>query len=72
LGDIGAELLAIAMLLTLFGHAMFGAWVYDFMLAFAFGIAFQYSADARLVAGPGPQGGLLARMVMTTSVVAVI
>lgn len=42
LGDVGAELLALAVPFTLFGHAIFGAWIYDFLLAFAFGIAFQY------------------------------
>jgi branched-subunit amino acid ABC-type transport system permease component len=27
---------------TLFGHRIFAAWVVDFVLAFLFGIAFQY------------------------------
>jgi uncharacterized protein DUF4396 len=42
LGDICAELLVVAVPLSLFGHHIFGAWLYDFVLAFAFGIAFQY------------------------------
>jgi hypothetical protein len=42
LGDIAAELLILAVPLTLFGKKIFGAWIYDFVLAFSFGIAFQY------------------------------
>lgn len=42
LGDIVAEWVLFALPLTLWGHAMFAAWVADYVLAFAFGIAFQY------------------------------
>lgn len=42
LGDLIAEWIALALPLSLFGHELFGAWVYDYVLAFLFGIAFQY------------------------------
>ncbi|HEX4455968.1 MAG TPA: DUF4396 domain-containing protein [Kofleriaceae bacterium] len=42
LGDILAELVFLAVPITVFGHRMFGAWIYDFVAAFAIGIAFQY------------------------------
>ncbi len=42
LGDLGAEWFSLALPLSLFGRKIFGTWVYDFILAFAFGIAFQY------------------------------
>lgn len=42
LGDVTAELVMLLVPLSIFGHRLFGAWVYDFVLAFAFGIAFQY------------------------------
>ena len=42
LGDIVAESFTIAVPLTLFGDQMFGSWGLDFILAFLFGIAFQY------------------------------
>ncbi len=42
LGDIVAELLILAVPFTLFGQKIFGAWIYDFILAFSLGIAFQY------------------------------
>lgn len=42
LGDVVAELLVLLVPLSLFGHRIFGAWVYDLVLAFGFGIAFQY------------------------------
>ncbi len=42
LGDLVAELLAIFVPITLFGLEMFGTWVVAFVLAFIFGIAFQY------------------------------
>jgi hypothetical protein len=42
LGDVIAELLFLALPLTLFGQKIFGAWLYDLLFAFAFGIAFQY------------------------------
>jgi hypothetical protein len=42
LGDIAAELLIVIIPFTVFGHRLFGAWVYDFALAYLLGIAFQY------------------------------
>lgn len=42
LGDIVAELVMWAAPLTLFGRRIFGSWVYSLVLAFLFGIAFQY------------------------------
>ena len=42
LGDLVAEWVILAVPLSLFGHRLFGAWVYDYVLAFAFGILFQY------------------------------
>jgi len=44
LGDIAAELLILAIPIKVFGHQIFGAWLYDLLLAYAFGIAFQYFA----------------------------
>jgi hypothetical protein len=42
LGDIVAEWALFALPLTLWGHAIFAGWVADYILAFGFGIAFQY------------------------------
>ncbi len=42
LGDVVAELLILVVPLSLFGKKIFGAWVYDYVLAFSLGIAFQY------------------------------
>lgn len=42
LGDIIAESALLLIPLALFGHKIFAAWVVDFILAFLFGIAFQY------------------------------
>lgn len=41
-GDLVAEALAFAFPLTFFGHRLFGVWIYDYALAYLFGIAFQY------------------------------
>lgn len=41
-GDLIAEWVILALPLSIFGHKIFGAWVYDYVLAFAFGILFQY------------------------------
>lgn len=41
-GDLAAEFLALAVPLRLFGKPIFGTWVYDYVLALIFGIAFQY------------------------------
>lgn len=42
LGDIIAEWILFFFTVTLFGRTIFAAWVLDFILAFLFGIAFQY------------------------------
>ena len=42
LGDLVAEWVILALPLSIFGHKLFGAWIYDYVLAFAFGILFQY------------------------------
>ncbi|MEJ2672448.1 MAG: DUF4396 domain-containing protein [Deltaproteobacteria bacterium] len=42
LGDIVSEWFTFFVPLTLFGKPIFGAWVIDYILAFCFGIAFQY------------------------------
>jgi hypothetical protein len=42
LGDIVAELAATVVPISIFGHHIFGSWLYDYVLAFAFGILFQY------------------------------
>jgi hypothetical protein len=41
-GDIIAEIFLSYVPLTLLGKPIFAAWVIDYILAFAFGIAFQY------------------------------
>jgi len=42
LGDIVAESYLYAVPFTLFGMKLYGDWVVDYILAFSFGIAFQY------------------------------
>jgi len=42
LGDIVAEWLVFFLPVALFGSHVFGTWVLDYVLAFLFGIAFQY------------------------------
>lgn len=42
LGDIAAELFFLAAPITVFGHHLFGAWIYDYVAAFVLGIVFQY------------------------------
>ena len=42
LGDIVAESITATLALTLLGHAIFAAWIVDYVAAFIFGIAFQY------------------------------
>jgi hypothetical protein len=41
-GDIVAEVFLAYVPVTLWGKPIFGAWVVDYILAFTFGIAFQY------------------------------
>jgi hypothetical protein len=57
LGDIFAEWLIVLVPLILFGHLIFGAWAYDYILAFSFGIAFQYFTIAPM-RGLGVGAGL--------------
>ncbi|HEY5313502.1 MAG TPA: DUF4396 domain-containing protein [Pirellulales bacterium] len=42
LGDVVAEWMLFCFPLTLLGQRMFAAWLADFILAYLFGIAFQY------------------------------
>lgn len=42
LGDICAETLVAALGLSLLGHAMYAAWIVDYILAYILGIVFQY------------------------------
>ncbi|HJT71310.1 MAG TPA: DUF4396 domain-containing protein [Terriglobales bacterium] len=42
LGDLAAEWIVLAAPIVIFGHKIFGTWVLDFILAYIFGIAFQY------------------------------
>lgn len=42
LGDIVASVVAVVAPFTIAGYAIFGEWVYGFVAAFLFGIAFQY------------------------------
>jgi hypothetical protein len=57
LGDVVAESIFPLIPLSLFGQALFGAWVYDYILAFSFGIAFQYFTIAPM-RGLGVRAGL--------------
>jgi hypothetical protein len=42
LGDICAERFVFFVPIVIFGHEVFGTWLLDYALAFAFGVAFQY------------------------------
>jgi hypothetical protein len=78
LGDIGAEWLAVAVPAiaatfgygSLFGEKMFAVWIFDFILAFIFGIAFQYFTIAPmrgLSFGPGLAAALKADALSLTA-----
>ncbi len=70
LGDLAAEWLILAVPLTVFGKHIFGAWVYDFVLAFLFGIVFQYFTIApmrHLPVGEGIAAALKADTLSLTS-----
>ncbi|WP_239026852.1 DUF4396 domain-containing protein [Geomonas oryzisoli] len=41
-GDIAAEWLIVAFPFAVLGQKIFGAWLLDYILAFLFGVAFQY------------------------------
>ena len=59
LGDIVAEWLTFFVPVALFGKSIFAAWAIDYVLAFAFGIAFQYFTIAPM-RGLSPVEGLRA------------
>ena len=42
LGDLVAEWIVFAAPIVIFGQKLFGAWLLDYIFAYAFGIAFQY------------------------------
>jgi len=44
LGDICAEIFLLFVPITLFGSALYGTWMIDFVFAFIIGIIFQYYA----------------------------
>lgn len=59
LGDIVAEPVVAVLGLTLLGKAIFAAWLLDYVLAFAIGIAFQYFTLAPM-RGLGVRDGIVA------------
>jgi hypothetical protein len=59
LGDIVAEWIIFLTPLTLFGRQIFAGWALDFLLAYLFGIAFQYFT-IRPMGGRGVKESLLA------------
>jgi hypothetical protein len=61
LGDIVAALVAVAAPLSIAGDAIFGEWIYAFVAAFAFGIAFQYFTIAPM-RHLSPKQGLIAAL----------
>ena len=61
LGDITAEWFIFAVPFTVFGMELFGAWVLDYVAAFAFGIAFQYFT-IKPMKELSPKAGLLAAL----------
>ena len=65
LGDILAEGLAATMALTLFGSVLFGRLGLAFLLAYLFGILFQYLAVAPM-RGLGLRDGLVAAVKIDT------
>lgn len=66
LGDLVAETLVIAIPVTLFGNEVFGTWTVDFVLAFLFGIVFQYFTIAPM-RGLGLKDGLAAAVKADTA-----
>jgi Domain of unknown function (DUF4396) len=61
LGDIIAECYLYAVPFTLFGMKLYGDWVVDYILAFSFGIAFQYFTITPMK-NLSPREGLLAAL----------
>ena len=56
----------VVLPLTLFGRHIFGAWLYDFVLAYAFGIVFQYFT-IKPMRGMSRRDGLLAAIKADTA-----
>ena len=70
LGDICAEWFIFFVPLTLFGRTIFAAWVIDYILAFLFGIAFQFftiKPMRQLSTGEGLKAALKADTLSLTS-----
>lgn len=61
LGDLVAETALAAFPLVLFGQKVFGTWLIDFILAFLFGIAFQYFT-IKPMKQLSPKDGLIAAL----------
>ncbi|HYW97097.1 MAG TPA: DUF4396 domain-containing protein [Bacteroidales bacterium] len=61
LGDILAETLLLFVPFFLFGRAIFGAWVVDYVFAFVIGIIFQYYS-IKPMKGLSPKQGLIAAL----------
>jgi Domain of unknown function (DUF4396) len=61
MGDIVAEWFIVLVPLTLFGKTVFAAWVIDYILAFLFGIAFQYFTITPMK-GLSPKEGFIAAL----------
>ena len=59
LGDLVAETALIFFPVMLFGKEIFGAWAVDYVLAFAFGIVFQYYS-IKPMKGLSPKEGIKA------------
>lgn len=71
LGDILAEGVILSLIpVTLFGHQLFAGWVVDFLVAFLFGIAFQYFTIKPMQHLPPGQGLLAALKADTLSLMA--
>jgi hypothetical protein len=70
LGDLVAETFVIAVPIALFGQRIFGTWTLDFVLAFLFGIAFQYFTIAPMRNLGVAQGIVAALKADTASLVA--
>lgn len=70
LGDLTAEWWLSNSSVTLFGKAIFAAWALDFLLAYLFGIAFQYYSIKPMRGLPPLQGLVAAVKADTLSLVA--
>ncbi len=71
LGDLLSEGVVLSIVpLTLFGHAIFAAWVVDFVFAFVLGIVFQYFTIVPMKHLPFGQGLVAALKADTLSLTA--